>query len=119
MDDLEPQLTNDREAAGEPDRPAEEDRVLPSDVLVDALARNQLISSLNASSVPGWLMTEPIELAFEWLEIHGRHCKRPMQCRDTPGPLRPLLKMRAPARRQHEQAVHAAFPASSAGSPAA
>src|SRR6266511_4044795 len=55
MDDLEPQLTNDREAAGEPDRPAEEDRVLPSDVLVDALARNQLISSLNASSVPGWL----------------------------------------------------------------
>jgi Cft2 family RNA processing exonuclease len=82
---------------------------LPNDVLVEALARSRRIVALDASSVPAWLMAEPVELALDWLEIHGRRCQHPLQCTDTPGPLRPLLKMRRAARTQHHQNVHAAL----------
>lgn len=94
------------EASGQP---SEEPAALPSDVLVEALARSRRISALDGSSVPAWLMAEPLEVALDWLEIHGKHCLRPLQCPDVPGPLRRLLKMRRGARKQHEQTVHGAL----------
>jgi hypothetical protein len=82
---------------------------LPQDVLVEALARRRL-ESPDTAAVPLWLMREPVEVGLHWLELHGKHCRHPpQQCRDTPGPLRRLLKMRPAARRQHMDAVLAAL----------
>jgi Cft2 family RNA processing exonuclease/predicted nucleic acid-binding Zn-ribbon protein len=102
-------LGDDSEVVGGAKPPSGEPAALPSDVLVEALTRRRRVKSLDGSSVPAWLMAEPIEVALEWLEIHGRRCQRPRQCSETPGPLRQLLKMRPAARKQHEQTVHAAL----------
>lgn len=92
-----------------PGEPSEEHQPLPSDVLVEALTRKRRIAALDGSSVPGWLMAEPVEVALAWLESHGKHCRHPMQCADTPGPLRPLLKMRRAASNERRHQVHSAL----------
>ena len=57
---------------------------LPRDVLVDALTEGQRITSLDASSVPDWLMVEVVALALHWLEWHGKRCRNPASCAETP-----------------------------------
>ncbi len=97
------------EGVESPAQSPEEPAALPSDVLVEAMSRSRRIRALNGASVPAWLMTEPIELALAWLQTHGKRCENPMQSSATPGPLRPLLKMRPAARKQHQEKVHAAL----------
>jgi len=52
-----------------------------------------LPDKLSAKVVPESLMAIPIELAIDWLYHHGRSCRKPKVCPDTPGPLRVLLSV--------------------------
>lgn len=52
-----------------------------------------LPEELSATTVPERLMLIPIAYAIDWLDQHRRECRRPNTCRDTPGPLRLLLKV--------------------------
>jgi len=82
---------------------------LSETALVRALAGTRRIGEINGHSVPLWLMVEPVEQALDFLEAHGKTCRHPLQCSRVPGPLRPLLKMRRPARAQHRDKVHMAL----------
>jgi Cft2 family RNA processing exonuclease len=71
-----------------------EARELPTGQLLELLAGDRALSGeLNATSVPESLMEVVIEHAMSWLWAHGRGCRRPTTCPDTPSPLRFLLKL--------------------------
>ena len=82
---------------------------LPETILVRVLAGSRRIGEITGPAVPLWLMAEPVELALDFLEAHGKTCRHPLQCTHVPGPLRPLLKMRRAARAQHRDKVHMAL----------
>ena len=98
-----------QEEESHPEPKSSEELALPSEVLVEALARDRRAMSLDASGVLAPLMGEVIGLALGWLESHGRTCRNPMQCAETPGPLRRLLKVRRAVRDEQRQTVYAAL----------
>lgn len=77
----------------EPRQVPDGNRTLPYKTLLELLSEPRTIKGeFSSATVPDRLMSLPIACTATFLYQHGRTCRQPRTCRDTPGPLRRFLK---------------------------